>query len=97
MGSILAEDVTSPEDFPPFRASVMDGFALSESGKSVYKIVCKQSLAGQAPPKITDVSSTAVYITTGAPVPDGFKSVVPIEKTEVNQDCLSIKMNTTEG
>ena len=32
LGHVLAEDVISQEDIPPFANSAMDGFALTQSG-----------------------------------------------------------------
>jgi molybdopterin molybdotransferase len=44
---------------------------------------------------------TAVYVTTGAPVPEGFSCVVPIEETKLSEDQIKVEvLNTaklTEG
>ena len=38
-GDVLAEEVTAADDLPPFRASVMDGYAISALGCSLYEVV----------------------------------------------------------
>ena len=69
----------------------MDGYAVDKVKCEVYKVVTYKSLAGTDPkhqvvsPDLeeeTKVEGVAVYVTTGAPVPDGFISVVPIENAE---------------
>jgi gephyrin len=47
LGSVLAEDVVAKDDLPPFRASVMDGYAVSTSHTSTtFEIVASKSFAG---------------------------------------------------
>ena len=49
LGNVLAEDVVAKDDLPPFRASVMDGYAISTSHTSMtFEIVASKSFAGQA-------------------------------------------------
>lgn len=95
MGSVLAEDVAARDDLPPFRASVMDGYAVSTSHTaSSFEVVASKSFAGQAA-KALDAASyqshECLYVTTGAPVPEFFDCVVPIEKTEPNQNRITVK------
>ena len=48
IGSVLAEDVQAKDELPPFRASVMDGYAISTSNSSnEFEIVGARSFAGQ--------------------------------------------------
>lgn len=77
------------DDLPPFRASVMDGFAIStveQATEEPYSVVKGlKSLAGTAPEETEEKSQVqasrkAVYVTTGAPVPSGYDAVVPIEQ-----------------
>ena len=48
VGSVLAEDVRAKDELPPFRASVMDGYAISTSHSSnTFEIISSKSFAGQ--------------------------------------------------
>ena len=92
LNHILAEDIYAKDDLPPFRASVMDGYAIKfedikydeKSKEKVYKNIVS-SLAGQNPMEFEKVEggNVCAYVTTGAPVPEQFDCVVPIEKTEL--------------
>jgi len=47
LGSVLAEDVVAKDDLPPFRASVMDGYAISTSHTTTtFEVVASKSFAG---------------------------------------------------
>lgn len=47
LGSVLAEDVVAKDDLPPFRASVMDGYAVCTSHTSAnFEVVASKSFAG---------------------------------------------------
>ena len=84
-GDILAENVYAADDLPPFRASVMDGYAISSVDQESYIVISYKSLAGTDPATSIDLVADkpyAIYVTTGAPVPDGCNTVVPIENIE---------------
>jgi molybdopterin molybdotransferase len=75
---VLAEDVASPTDVPPFDNSAMDGFAV-QAGPLAELEVIGESRAGR--PSGGDVGpDTAVRISTGAALPLGATAVVPIER-----------------
>jgi gephyrin len=79
---VLAEDVRSVENLPPFPASMMDGYAVvAKDGKGTFD-VCGSATAGSEPIVTYVASGSVVYITTGAPMPKGTDAVVPIEDTE---------------
>lgn len=91
LGRRLAEDVVASDNHPPFRASIMDGYAVVASdGPGVYPVV-QQVTAGSGranseegnEPKAL-ASGQVSYITTGAPVPKGADAVVRVEDTA---DC----------
>ncbi len=87
LGCVLAEEVVAPEPVPPFANSAMDGFAVRAAdlagasvGAPVRLRVIDTVLAGAA--AVTEVvPGTAVRIMTGAPVPPGADSVVPVERS----------------
>jgi molybdopterin molybdotransferase len=77
---ILAEDVASPEDVPPFRASTVDGFAVLAEDPSPSRAVVQEITAGVTG-QVTVQHGTAARIMTGAPLPEGADAVVMIEDT----------------
>src|SRR3954463_7196948 len=69
-GRVLAADVVSSENLPPFPASTMDGFAVIADDPSPWREVVGHQTAGY----VEDLElhlGTAAWITTGAPVPMG--------------------------
>ena len=86
LGRVLAEDVVSGLDLPPFDSSAMDGYAIAagslvlESGGECR--VAGESRAGAPFTGAIEVGE-AIRISTGAVVPDGVESVVPVERTEI--------------
>lgn len=77
-GRILAEDVVSDIDMPPFDRSAMDGFALRGVCDS-YRLI-EEIPAGTEPPPMTE-DGVAAPIMTGALVPEGADRVVIVEVT----------------
>jgi molybdopterin molybdotransferase len=81
LGLVLAEDVRSDWDSPPFDKSVVDGFAVRcEDVRSPLPVLEVVS-AGQVPSRALDQPAT-IQIMTGAPLPAGAEAVVPIELTK---------------
>jgi gephyrin len=78
LGHFLAADVIAPEPLPPFRASIVDGYAVhAADGPGDYPVL-GHITAGRLPTIAIRPGATA-YITTGAPVPDGADAVVMVE------------------
>ena len=84
----------------------MDGYAVSnidDQQAITYTVIQSlKSLAGQEPATNLEVEAReqenkAVYVTTGAPVPDGFIAVIPIENINKNaeQGTITIKTNSS--
>jgi molybdopterin molybdotransferase len=93
LGLSLAEDVISPLNMPGFAQSAMDGYAISWSGWVEYgelKIVGEVA-AGAAEAGPRPAPNEAVRIFTGAPVPEGFDTVVMQEKVRVENGRLIIE------
>ena len=80
LGRVLAEDVASGEDQPPFDSSAMDGYAVP-AGASGELAVVGEARAG-APAQRPVAPGEAIAISTGARVPEGAGAVVPIERVE---------------
>jgi len=83
VGRTIAHDIKAPGNLPPFRASVMDGYAVvSADGPGDYPMVAKALAGSGASVDAKLLPGQLAYITTGAPVPDGADAVVKIEDTE---------------
>jgi molybdopterin molybdotransferase len=80
LGRVLAEDVESPIDVPPFESSAMDGYAVI-AGPAAELEVVGESRAGR-PAKETLGPGTAIRVSTGAAMPAGATAVVPLERSE---------------
>ncbi|OWZ02858.1 Gephyrin [Phytophthora megakarya] len=79
-GLVLAEPVHSVEPLPPFRASIMDGYAVvAADGVGTFPVV-ERIAAGDMPQSTLRLGQVS-YITTGSPVPEGADAVVKIEDT----------------
>lgn len=88
LGLVLAVDVVSTIDIPPFRNSAMDGYAVqardttgARTGQPARLTVIGELAAGY-PPKVTVESGQAVRIMTGAAMPGGADAVVRFEETD---------------
>ncbi len=83
-GHVLAENVVTERNIPPFNRSAMDGYAIKSAdiaaGKRNLKVVAIRE-AGDMD-EITFGHGECVKIMTGAAVPDDADAVVMIEKTE---------------
>jgi molybdopterin molybdotransferase len=88
LGSVLAEDLVSPLDLPPWDNSAMDGFAVraedvrgaSEQSPRTLRVMEDVPAGSFATRPIG--SGEAIRIMTGAPVPEGADSVVRVEHTD---------------
>ncbi len=84
LGLVLAQDVVSRVDSPPFDKALMDGYAVVAgdlAGGAAELQVLAELTAGDAP-RHRVVPGTATRIMTGAPLPDGADAVVVLEHTE---------------
>ncbi|MEX2425625.1 MAG: gephyrin-like molybdotransferase Glp [Thermomicrobiaceae bacterium] len=86
-GRIIAEPLVADRDLPPFPASTMDGFAVIASDVSPWREIIGDQFAGDMHDfEVTE--GTCARIMTGAPVPKGADSVVPVELTELRDDHM---------
>jgi molybdopterin molybdotransferase len=79
-GRVLAEDVIVPADVPGFANSAMDGYAVRAGPAGRELRVVDESRAGR-PATAAVGEGQAIRISTGAPLPAGADSVVPVEHT----------------
>jgi molybdenum cofactor synthesis domain-containing protein len=88
LGCVLAEDIRSAEDVPPFANTAMDGYAVraadvvgaSDGSPAVLPVVAEVA-AGHAAPRALEAGE-AMRIFTGAPMPPGADAVIMVERTE---------------
>ncbi|TDI82990.1 MAG: molybdopterin molybdotransferase MoeA [Caldithrix sp.] len=94
LGCVLAEDIRSDIDMPPFDKSSMDGYALRAGDckdvPAILKVV--GTIPAGAYPEFSVKQGEAAKIMTGAPIPAGADSVQMVEKTGIPADegCVSI-------
>jgi molybdopterin molybdotransferase len=89
-GRVLSADVTSSVDVPHFARGMMDGYALrgvdtlgaSEYNRLTLEVI-GEALPGRAFAGLVGVDE-AVRIMTGAPLPSGADSVLPVEQVEAH-------------
>jgi molybdopterin molybdotransferase len=83
LGLVLAEDVASDLDMPPYDKALMDGFAVRTAdlpeGRGTLTVV-EEITAGKIPTHRLGPGQAA-RIMTGAPLPDGADAVVMVERT----------------
>ena len=90
LGRVLAEDVVSSHAIPPFANSAMDGYAVRAADITTATARSPVSLPVAAEVAAGDTTvqplapQTAVRIMTGAPLPAGADTVVPVEDTETH-------------
>ncbi|MDP6528426.1 MAG: molybdopterin molybdotransferase MoeA [Gemmatimonadota bacterium] len=103
VGRILAEPVTAPHSVPHFENSMMDGFAVIAAdvvGASADRPVAL-NIVGEVPagatPDFAVKSGTAARIMTGAPVPEGADTVIPVEWTDPDGEAVRIRRDAAAG
>jgi molybdopterin molybdotransferase len=96
LGRVLAEDVASDIDSPPFDKSMMDGYALRASDSGGAFTVIEEIAAGKMPTRSVGPGQ-ASRVMTGAPVPEGTDAVVPHEETEAEGDLVRVRTSARSG
>ena len=96
LGRILAEEVRSPRDIPGFDNSAMDGYAVRAADvagageRSPRRLKVMETIAAGSWPSIRIKAGEASRIMTGAPVPQGADSIVPVERTRFSDGTVEI-------
>lgn len=89
LGSVLANDLNSPLDMPPFRQSAVDGYAVSPWQGDTYTLIGEiQAGAGN---NLKLDPGEAVRIFTGAAVPDSATAVMMQEKVTANTKHIRLE------
>ncbi len=88
LNKILAADVISPINMPPFRQSAVDGYAVCFNGSLTYRLMA-EAKAGDAISRSLN-SGEAMRIFTGAMVPEGADTIVPQEDIEKENTVIKL-------
>ncbi|MEC7500476.1 MAG: gephyrin-like molybdotransferase Glp [Planctomycetota bacterium] len=102
-GRVLTQSITSTVNVPGFHRGMMDGFAVraidvkesSETQPIVLRIV-GDIYPGQSPVAALSSGET-IRITTGAPVPPGADTVIPIEMVGVRDNTILVHQSVVTG
>jgi molybdenum cofactor synthesis domain-containing protein len=93
-GRVLAQDIFSAADVPPFSRAAMDGYAVRAEDTTGASPSTPRTLrrietiyTGQVPRKQVGTGECA-EIATGAPMPDGADAVVMVEETDIDGDGM---------
>lgn len=100
LGLVLAEDVHTPRPMPSFDNSSMDGYAVHSadfSGGAPVTLRVIDDLPAGATKRPDVPRGCAARIMTGAPMPLGADSVVPVERTNAGTDTVEIDASPTPG
>jgi len=91
LGRVLAQDVHSQINVPPFNASAMDGYAINSAdiGSHTALPISQRIAAGQQPSAALAQGSVA-RIFTGAPLPEGADTIVMQEACSVENDLVTL-------
>lgn len=97
LGRVLAGDIASPIDVPPFDRALVDGFALraadtegANAARPRRLGLNREILACGVAPTGSVATGTATPIATGGMIPRGADAVVMVEQTEFFEDALAI-------
>jgi molybdopterin molybdotransferase len=93
---VAAEDVRAQVDLPPFASSAMDGFAVRAADLPGTLRIAGESAAGSPFPASLE-TGCAVAISTGAVVPDGADTVVPVERVVKKENTVEITHEVERG
>ncbi|HVX38826.1 MAG TPA: gephyrin-like molybdotransferase Glp [Gemmatimonadaceae bacterium] len=94
---VLAEDVRSPVELPPWDNSSMDGYAVrasdvaSASAEQPVVLPVLETVAAGRRATQPLAPGTAIRIMTGAPVPAGADSVIRVEDTDGGASRVAIR------
>ncbi|WP_219459922.1 molybdotransferase-like divisome protein Glp [Nonomuraea rhizosphaerae] len=99
LGTTLAEDVSSPVPLPPFDNSAMDGYAVRARDVADVPVtlpVIDDVAAGSGELRAVGPGH-AVRIMTGAPLPGGADTVIPVEWTDGGTVTVTISRTADAG
>jgi molybdopterin molybdotransferase len=96
LGRILAEEIRSSRDIPGFDNSAMDGYAVRKADvtgageRTPRRLKVMETIAAGSMPSVRIGVGEAARIMTGAPLPQGADSIVPVERTRSSDTTVEI-------
>ncbi len=100
---VLAEDIISHEDIPPFPRSLVDGFAVKAKDTYGAKETNPSFLRLAGDIRVGEVASmvleegSSIYLSTGAMVPEGAEGVVMQEHVRRSSDEIEVTKSIAKG
>ena len=97
IGRILHQSVAAERDQPPFDRVTMDGIALAHAGLADANRclpIAGRTLAGD-PPRALDDAGSCIEIMTGAVLPPGADTVIPVERLRVDDGSATLEEGYT--
>jgi molybdopterin molybdotransferase len=96
LGRVLAADVVTDRDQPPFDRVTMDGIAVAyrdwDSGKRSFEVVGTQAAGA---PALTAEAGQCVEVMTGTLLPAGTDTVIPVERVERRGGMAAVAASAT--
>src|SRR5258707_14536231 len=98
LGRVLAKDVLSDRDYPPFDRSIRDGYAVRAADtRPGAQLKCIGELKAGDTPSVSVSANSCIQIMTGAALPDGADTVVMIEHTSREGDSVTLDRAVKNG
>jgi len=103
LNRILASNIISDLNIPPFDRSAMDGYAIiaedsfGASPKSPREIKLIGVIEIGETSNLRLNKGEGIRISTGAPIPEGANSVIKIEDTEIDNESISLYTSIVPG
>jgi molybdopterin molybdotransferase len=97
LGRVICGEVRSPWDMPLSDNSAMDGYAFSYRSLQGDRLVADGFIPAGVSRSDGVPAGAAVRIMTGAPVPPGCDTVVPIEEVEVGETAIRLTGRVQQG
>jgi molybdopterin molybdotransferase len=98
LGRVLAHDIVSDRDYPPFDRSIRDGYAVhaADTGPGA-QLKCIGELKAGDTPSVSVSAGNCIQIMTGAALPEGADAVVMIEHTARASDSVTLDRAVKSG
>jgi len=96
LGRVVAIDIASDIDSPPYAKSIMDGYAVRSDDAAVSLTVVEEVAAGRVPTRPVGPGQAA-RVMTGAPIPDGADAVIPHEETKSSGNTVQVPRPVAAG
>jgi len=98
VGRVLAEDIVAQENSPHYPTSAMDGYAIIGKNQAEGRLeIIEENPAGSDTEGLRVVPGTAIKTFTGALMPEGADTLIPIENVTVKEGVITIDEPVPEG